>query len=207
MFEPGLIDMMVRLRGRGISDNRLMRAMELTPRRLFVREDQQPEAYDEQSMPIACGQTISPPLTIAIMTQSLEVGAEHKVLEIGTGSGYHSAILSHMCKRVYSVARYQQMIRDAEKRFAKLGITNIETRHGDGRRGWPSQAPFDRILVTAGLKVPPQGLLDQLGRGGRLVAIVNDKVVIYDKANTKISSRELLPMTIPMIEAGKSKAL
>lgn len=207
MFEPGLIDMMVRLRGRGISDNRLMRAMELTPRRLFVRADQQPEAYDEQSMPISCGQTISPPLTIAIMTQALEVGAEHKVLEIGTGSGYHSAILSHMCKRVYSVARYKQMIRDAEARFARLDITNIVTRHGDGRRGWPSQAPFDRIIVTAGLKEDPKGLLDQLGEGGRLVAIVSDHAVIYEKLKGKITSRVLLPLTIPMIETGKSKAL
>jgi len=207
MIEPGLIDMLVRLRGRGISDNRLMRAMELTPRRLFVRTDQQPEAYDEQSMPISCGQTMSPPLTIAIMIQALEVGAAHKVLEIGTGSGYQSALLSHIGKRIYSVARYQQMIDEAEARFAKLGITNVVTRHGDGRRGWPSQAPFDRILVTAGLKDAPRVLLEQLAGGGRLVAVVAKNVVIYDKMSEKVTSRILLPLSIPMIEPGKSKAL
>jgi len=207
MIEPGLIDMMVRLRGRGISDNRLMRAMELTPRRLFVRADQQPEAYDEQSMPIACGQTISPPLTVAMMTQSLEVGAGHKVLEIGTGSGYHTAVLAHLGKRVYSVARYGQMMREAEERFARLEIPNIVVRHGDGRRGWPSQAPFDRIIVTAGLVEPPQGLLAQLGKGGRLVAVVADELMIFDKATSRVTSRSLLPLVIPMIEAGKSKGL
>lgn len=207
MIEPGLIDMMVRLRGRGISDNRVMRAMELTPRRLFVRKDQQPEAYDEQSMPIACGQTISPPLTVAMMTQALEVGEEHKVLEIGTGSGYHTVVLAHLAKRVYSVARYAHMMRQAEDRFVRLEITNVVTRHGDGRRGWPSQAPFDRIMVTAGLAEPPQGLLDQLAKNGRLVAVVSDELMIFDKATSKVTSRSLLPLIIPMIEAGKSKGL
>ena len=128
--------MIMRIRGRGISDNAVLRAMELVARKHFVAKKHWDVAYEEQSLPTSCGQSLSPPLTIALMTQMLELSPEHKLLEIGTGSGYHTAILSKIVKRVYSVERYKQLIREAEARFQSLGISNHVIRHGDGRYGW-----------------------------------------------------------------------
>lgn len=207
MIDPGLIDMIMRVRGRGISDNALLRAMELIARKRFVDETYWDVAYDEQSLPTSCGQSLSPPLTIALMTQMLELSPEHKLLEVGTGSGYHTAILSKMVKRVYSVERYKQLIRETEARFKVLGITNHVIRHGDGRYGWGGQAPFDRIILTCALRAEPAMLIDQLAAGGKLIAVVDDQLTRYTKARTKVSVETLFPLVIPMIEAGKSKAL
>lgn len=207
MIDPGLIDMIMRLRGRGISDNAALRAMELIARKRFVDEQYWDVAYDEQSLPTSCGQTLSPPLTIALMTQMLELSPNHKLLEIGTGSGYHTAILSKMVKRVYSVERYKQLIRETELRFKALGITNHVIRHGDGRYGWGGQAPFDRIILTCALRAEPAMLIDQLAPGGKLVAVVDDQLTRYTKARKKVSVETLFPLNVPMIEAGKSKAL
>ena len=129
--------------------------MELVIRKRFVDQKYWDVAYDEQSLPTSCGQTVSKPLTIALMTQMLELSPEHKLLEIGTGSGYHTAILSKIVRRVYSVERYKQLIREAEERFKALGITNHVIRHGDGRYGWGGQAPFDRIILTCALRAEP----------------------------------------------------
>ncbi|NNE58894.1 MAG: protein-L-isoaspartate(D-aspartate) O-methyltransferase [Hellea sp.] len=207
MFDPGLMDMILRLRGRGVSDNNILKAFEITPRKLFVGEQHYMEAYEEKLLPIDCGQTLSEPLTIARMSQALDVDPDHKILEIGTGSGYHAAILSRLCKRVYSIERYKQLTEQCEALFRKLEIPNIVVRHGDGRHGWKGQAPFDRVLVTAGLKSVPAKLLDQLAPKGRLVAVVNDELMRFDKARTKVSETAIFKLTIPMIEAGKSKAL
>jgi len=207
MFDPGLMDMIMRLRGRGVSDNAILRAFETVPRKYFVSEAQYTIAYDERLLPIDCGQTLSEPLTIARMTQALDVRPDHKVLEIGTGSGYHAALLSRLCKRVYSVERYKRMVNQCEALFPKLDIHNIVVRHGDGRYGWPGQAPFDRILVTAGLRAAPEGLLGQLAPGGRLVAVIDEELICFDKARTKITETVIFPMFLPMMEAGKSKAL
>lgn len=207
MIDPGLIDMIMRVRGRGISDNAALRAMELVARKRFVDKKHWDAAYDEQSLPTSCGQTVSPPLTIALMTQMLELSPEHKCLEIGTGSGYHTAILSKIVKRVYSVERYKQLIAEAEERFKALGITNHVIRHGDGRYGWGGQAPFDRIILTCALRAEPAMLIDQLASNGKLVAVVDGHLTRYKKARTKVTVETLFPLELPMIEAGKSKAL
>ncbi len=199
--------MIMRLRGRGISDNAVLKAMELSPRKHFVGESLFEAAYDEQSLPTSCGQTVSPPLTIALMTQMLELTPEHKLLEIGCGSGYHTAILSKIVKRVYSVERYKQLIREAEARFKTLGITNHVIRHGDGRYGWGGQAPFDRIILTCALRAEPAMLIDQLAPNGKLVAVVDDQLTRYSKARKKVTVETLFPLQVPMIEAGKSKVL
>lgn len=207
MIDPGLIDMIMRIRGRGISDNAVLRAMELVPRKHFVDKSLFDVAYDEQSLPTSCGQVLSPPLTIALMTQMLELGPEHKCLEIGCGTGYHTAILSKIAKRVYSVERYKQLIAEAEQRFKALGVTNHVIRHGDGRYGWSGQAPFDRIILTCALRAEPAMLIEQLAAGGKLVAVVDDQLTRYSKARKKVSVETLFPLHIPMIEAGKSKSL
>ena len=207
MIDPGLIDMIMRVRGRGISDNAVLRAMELVGRKHFVDQKYWDVAYGEQALPTSCGQSLSPPLTIALMTQMLELSPAHKLLEIGTGSGYHTAILSKIVKRVYSVERYKQLIREAEARFQKLGITNHVIRHGDGRYGWGGQAPFDRIILTCALRAEPAMLIDQLAPKGMLVAVVDGLLTRYSKARKKVTIETLFPLQIPMIEAGKSKAL
>ena len=199
--------MIMRIRGRGISDNAVLRAMELVARKHFVAKKHWDVAYEEQSLPTSCGQSLSPPLTIALMTQMLELSPEHKLLEIGTGSGYHTAILSKIVKRVYSVERYKQLIREAEARFQSLGITNHVIRHGDGRYGWGGQAPFDRIILTCALRTEPAMLIDQLAPKGMLVAVVDGQLKRYSKARKKVTIETLFPLSIPMIEAGKSKAL
>jgi protein-L-isoaspartate(D-aspartate) O-methyltransferase len=207
MIDPGLIDMIMRIRGRGISDNAVLRAMELIARKRFVDEAYWEVAYEEQALPTSCGQSLSPPLTIALMTQMLELSPAHKLLEIGTGSGYHAAILSKIVKRVYSVERYKQLIRETETRFKTMGITNHVIRHGDGRYGWGGQAPFDRIILTCALRAEPAMLIDQLAPNGKLVAVVDDQLTRYSKARKKVTVETLFPLKVPMIEAGKSKAL
>ena len=207
MIDPGLIDMIMRIRGRGISDNAVLRAMELVIRKRFVDQKYWDVAYDEQSLPTSCGQTVSKPLTIALMTQMLELSPEHKLLEIGTGSGYHTAILSKIVRRVYSVERYKQLIREAEARFQSLGITNHVIRHGDGRYGWGGQAPFDRIILTCALRAEPAMLIEQLAPKGVLIAVVDGQLTRYSKARKKVTVETFFPLSIPMIEAGKSKAL
>lgn len=207
MFDPGLMDMIMRLRGRGVSENSILKAFETTPRKYFVSEDLYLAAYDEKRLPIGCGQTISEPLIIARLTQALEVGPDHKVLEIGTGSGYHTALLSRLGKRVYSVERYLELVKASEVLLGHLDITNIVIRHGDGRYGWRGQAPFDRILMTVAVRTVPDGLLEQLARGGKLVAVVDGELTVYDKSGSKITEQVIVPMSLPMIEAGKSKIL
>jgi protein-L-isoaspartate(D-aspartate) O-methyltransferase len=157
------------LRGDGITDTRVLSAIERVPREVFVPEDLRGQAYDNMALPIGCGQTISQPYVVAFMTQALKVGDRMKVLEIGTGSGYQAAVLSYLCRRVYTVERYRPLLREAEKRFQQLGISNITTRYGDGFNGWPEQAPFDRIVVTAAADSIPEKLLEQLGPDGIMV--------------------------------------
>lgn len=207
MFDPGLMDMIIRLRGRGVSENAILKAFETTPRKYFVEEQFYLTAYDEKRLPIACGQIISEPLTIARLTQALDVRPEHKVLEIGTGSAYHTALLSRLSKRVYSVERYLELVKQSEAVLQKMDIQNCVIRHGDGRFGWKGQAPFDRILLTVGVKSVPDGLFDQLAKGGKLVAVVGENLTVFEKAVKRVTKKVLFPMTLPLIETGKSKAL
>ena len=147
------IGLIMQLRRRGIRDNKVLRAIERVPRELFVDEAFADHAYQDIALPIECGQTISQPTMVARMCEELRLRGSERVLDVGTGSGYQAAVLSHLCRRVYTVERWRELQKAAEKRFAKLGITNVTTIIGDGWLGWPPQAPFDRIIVTA---APPE---------------------------------------------------
>jgi protein-L-isoaspartate(D-aspartate) O-methyltransferase len=164
--------LVMELRGAGVSDSRTLVAIERTPREMFVPSAFAEQAYENVALPIGHGQTISQPLVLALMTQALDVGERHKVLEVGTGSGYQAAVLARLCRRVFTIERYRALLTEAEARFARLRLANITTRFGDGGKGWPEQAPFDRIIVTAAAPDVPGVLLDSLATDGILVAPV-----------------------------------
>jgi len=206
-IDPGLIDMIMRLRRRGISSNVVLRAVELSPRRHFVPLENRDIAYDAVNVPIACGQTLPPPMTAALLAQMLDVQPDHKVLTPGLGSGYLAAVLSHMATRIYTVERYKTLIREADERFRALDIYNVVTRHGDGRYGWPGQAPFDRIVMGYALRAEPDAILEQLAPGGKMLAVIDGTLTLFEKPRTKISSTELMPLDLDMVEAGKSRTI
>ena len=158
------------LRSQGVTDNKVLDAIERTPRELFTPELFNERAWEDSALPIACGQTISQPYIVGLMTQSLKLEPRSRVLEIGTGSGYQTAILARIARLVYTVERYRTLLKEAEERFKTLGLLNVVTRFGDGGEGWPEQAPFDRILVTAAAPGEPKTLLAQLKPSGVLVA-------------------------------------
>ena len=158
------------LRTGGVSDPAVLNAIEKTPRQLFVPTQWQDRSWEDRALPIACGQTISQPLIVGLMTQALTLEQRSRVLEIGTGSGYQTSVLSPLSRLVYTVERYRTLLAEAESKFKTLGFTNIITRFGDGGEGWPEQAPFDRILVTAAMEAEPKALLAQLKPNGVLVA-------------------------------------
>ncbi|HUB96753.1 MAG TPA: protein-L-isoaspartate(D-aspartate) O-methyltransferase [Stellaceae bacterium] len=167
--------LIMELRGEGVRDLGILAAVERVPRELFVPPAFAEQAYDNVALPIGHGQTISQPLVVALMTQALDLGDRHKVLEIGTGSGYQAAVLARLCRRVFTIERHRALLGEAEKRFASLRLTNITTRFGDGSKGWPEQAPFDRIIVTAAAPDVPGHLLESLVPGGILVAPVGEE--------------------------------
>jgi protein-L-isoaspartate(D-aspartate) O-methyltransferase len=158
------------LRSQGVSDPAVLAALEHTPRELFTPDLFQARAWEDSALPIACGQTISQPFIVGLMTQALTLEPRARVLEIGTGSGYQTAVLSRLARLVYTVERYRTLLGEAEARFKALQLGNIITRFGDGGEGWPKQAPFDRILVTAAAPDEPKALLAQLKPSGVLVA-------------------------------------
>jgi protein-L-isoaspartate(D-aspartate) O-methyltransferase len=158
----------------GITDDRVLGAMEWVPREMFVPATFADQAYENVALPIGHGQTVSQPLVVALMTQVLDVGDRHKVFEIGTGSGYQTAVLARLCRRVFSIERYRPLLREAEKRFSTLRLHNVTCRFGDGTKGWPEQAPFERIIVTAAAPELPAALADSLSVGGILVAPVGE---------------------------------
>jgi protein-L-isoaspartate(D-aspartate) O-methyltransferase len=157
------------LRSHGVTDARVLTAMETIDRGLFVRGLFAGKAYEDMPLPIACGQTISQPSVVGLMTQALNVQPRDTVLEIGTGSGYQAAILSLLARRVYTLDRHRRLVREAQEIFAALGLTNITALAADGSRGLPQQGPFDRIMVTAAAEDPPGPLLSQLKIGGIMV--------------------------------------
>jgi protein-L-isoaspartate(D-aspartate) O-methyltransferase len=157
------------LRRRGISDQAVLRAMDEVPREYFVAAEFTDSAYADQALPIACGQTISQPYVVAYMTEQLEVGPKHRVLEIGTGSGYQAAILSRIAREVVSIERYRTLADAARERLKTLGYANVAILAGDGFAGAPERAPFDRIIVTAAAEAVPNALVEQLGEGGKMV--------------------------------------
>jgi len=172
--DPRQSHLLKELRRQGISDERVLRAIAQTPRELFVDEPFIDSAYHNSALPIACGQTISQPFVVAYMTQHLDLGENMRVLEIGTGSGYQAAILSPLCRRVYTIERHRPLLDQAKERFKALKLENVVARHGDGFAGWPEQAPFDRIILSCAVQQVPQQLLEQLKPGGVLIAPVGN---------------------------------
>jgi len=204
------IGLIMQLRRRGISDTRVLRAMELVPRDLFVDPSFSDQAYSDTALPIDCGQTISQPYVVAYMTERLAVEPGHKVLEIGTGSGYQAAVLSHLCRRVYTVERYRELQKTASDRLSELGIGNVTTIIGDGRLGWPPQAPFDRIIVTAASEELPETLVEQLKVGGRMIVPLGKTretqlLVQLDKHDDGVEQTELLPVRFVPLVKGRVK--
>ena len=193
------------LRQAGISDTQVLSAIERLPREMFVSDVFEGQAYENSALPIAHGQTISQPFVVAFMTQALEIGPRMKVLEIGTGSGYQTAVLAQLCRRVYTIERYRSLLAEAEPRFAALLLNNITAIARDGHQGWPEQAPFLRIMVTAAAEEIPDTLVAQLDVGGIMIVPVGDQggqeIMRVEKTEKGIDVRSLLPVRfVPMVE-------
>ncbi|MBK1841769.1 protein-L-isoaspartate(D-aspartate) O-methyltransferase [Azospirillum sp. YIM B02556] len=205
-YNPRKIRLLMALRGAGVTDTKVLAAIERIPRELFVPEAFQDRAWEDTALPIDLGQTISQPLVVGLMTQALELQPRHLVLEIGTGSGYQAAVLSRLCRRVFTMERLKPLLREAEARFEALDIGNITTRLGDGTRGWPEQAPFARILVTAaGGPEPPKDLTDQLAVGGVMVIPLGSdhrgqRVVRFRRSEAGLIREDLWPVRfVPLL--------
>jgi protein-L-isoaspartate(D-aspartate) O-methyltransferase len=205
--EARIIRLLMELRRQGVVDTRTLAAIERVPRDLFVSEPFLDQAYENRALPIGCGQTVSQPLVVGLMTQALEVTDRMKVLEIGTGSGYQAAVLAQLCRRLYTIERHKPLLAEAKERFKKLRIHNITDRIGDGSRGWPEQAPFDRIMVTAAAHDIPPALVDQLKVGGIMVLPVGDQAALeqdlvkLSKTETGIDIEHLGPVRfVPLVE-------
>jgi protein-L-isoaspartate(D-aspartate) O-methyltransferase len=188
------------LRQQGVMDPRVLSAIESIDRAVFVHEKFLDQAWEDQALPIDCAQTISQPYIVGLMTQALDVQPRHRVLEIGTGSGYQAAVLSRLARYVYSIERYRSLLTEAEARLKTLKIDNVITRHGDGGLGWPEQAPFDGILVTAAISHIPPPLVRQLKNGGRMVIPVGTRfqtqqlTLVEKDLQGAVSTRQLLPV-------------
>tara|TARA_B100000029_G_scaffold493784_1_gene556705 strand:- start:358 stop:984 length:627 start_codon:yes stop_codon:yes gene_type:complete len=186
------IRLILELRESGISDSKILSALEKTPREKFIPENFRNQAYDNIALPIGENQTISQPFVVAKMTQLLEVQSNHKVLEIGTGSGYQSAVLSKLARRVYSIERIKNLLVKAENIFKELKISNIVLKYADGNFGWKEQIPFDRIIITAATLNLSEEIISQINEGGIIVSPMtkNNKQIIvkYKKINNVLES-------------------
>ncbi|ATF18883.1 protein-L-isoaspartate(D-aspartate) O-methyltransferase [Phaeobacter gallaeciensis] len=194
------------LRSRGVTDAQVLDAMEQIDRGPFVRGLFSARAYEDMPLPIACGQTISQPSVVGLMTQALQVSPRDTVLEVGTGSGYQAAILSKLARRVYTVDRHARLVREARQIFDQLHLSNITSLVGDGSHGLPEQAPFDRIIVTAAAEDPPGPLLAQLKAGGIMVVPVGQSdtvqtLIRVQKTASGLEYDELRPVRfVPLLE-------
>lgn len=194
------------LRSKGVIDQRVLSAMEQMDRGHFVRGTFEERAYEDTPLPIACGQTISQPSVVGLMTQALEVGPRDKVLEVGTGSGYQAAILSLLARRVYTIERHRRLVRETQALFQRLDLTNVTAIAGDGSFGLPEQAPFDRIIVTAAAEDPPGPLLAQLKIGGIMIVPVGQSDAVQSlikvtRLDAGFDYEELRPVRfVPLLE-------
>ena len=205
------IQLIMDLRREGISDLAILNAIERIPRELFVPETFRDHSYDNRALPIESGQTISQPYVVAYMTVALELTDRHKVLEVGTGSGYQAAVLAKLCRRVYTIERHQDLLRTAEHRFKELGLHTIVTRLGDGSLGWSEQAPFDRIIVTAAAPELPRALAEQLADGGIMITPVgpdggDQNIVRMRRSGARFETTNLLPVRfVPLVSEQESQ--
>ncbi|MDZ4312198.1 MAG: protein-L-isoaspartate(D-aspartate) O-methyltransferase [Cypionkella sp.] len=194
------------LRSKGVTDARVLSVMEKVDRGQFVRGLFAERAYEDMPLPIACGQTISQPSVVGLMTQALNINPRDTVLEVGTGSGYQAAILAHLARRVYTVDRHRRLVREAQELFRDMGLVNIVAMSADGSFGLPDQAPFDRIIVTAAAEDPPGPLLAQLKVGGIMVVPVGQSdtvqhLIKVTRLATGYDYEELRPVRfVPLVE-------
>ncbi len=208
----GRMEFLLTLRRRGIGDQAVLRAMDEVPRGQFVDREYVDSAYADQALPIACGQTISQPYVVAYMTEQLGVRSHHRVLEVGTGSGYQAAVLSRLARAVVSIERYRTLAELAKARLAALGIGNVEVVVGDGFVGVPARAPYDRIIVTAAAESVPQALVDQLGEGGVMLLPLGPHsgaqyIVKLTKKETGLAREDLIAVRFVPLLPGQAQEL
>jgi protein-L-isoaspartate(D-aspartate) O-methyltransferase len=206
------MEFLLGLRRRGIADQAVLRAMDEVPRTQFVEPDSAASAYADQALPIACGQTISQPYVVAYMSEQLSVRPHHRVLEVGTGSGYQAAVLSRLAREVVSIERYRTLAEQARGRLAALGYNNVEVAVGDGLAGVPAKAPFDRIIVTAAAEREPPTLVDQLSEGGIMVLPIGphhgaQHIIKLTKSQTGVVRETLIPVRFVPLLPGQAKEL
>ena len=217
MSRPGLHDVgrmefLLTLRRRGIGDQAVLRAMDEVPRGQFVEPEFVDRAYADQALPIACGQTISQPYVVAYMTEHLGLRPHHRVLEVGTGSGYQAAVLSRLAREVVSIERYRTLAEQARGRLASLGYENVEIVVGDGFAGVPGRAPYDRIVVTAAAEELPQALTDQLGDDGVMILPLgphggSQHIIKLTKSKTGITRENLIAVRFVPLLPGQAQEL
>ena len=206
------MEFLLGLRRRGIADQAVLRALEEVPRARFVAQETAEQAYADQALPIACGQTISQPYVVAYMSEQLGVRPEHRVLEVGTGSGYQAAVLSRLAREVVSIERYRTLAEQARARLQALGYDNVEVVVGDGLAGVPGRAPYDRIIVTAAAVTIPDVLVDQLADGGIMILPVGpqrgpQQLVKLTKSPTGLVREDLIPVRFVPLLPGQAKEL
>ena len=208
----GRMQFLLTLRRRGIGDANVLRAMDEVPREYFVEGQFLDAAYADQALPIACGQTISQPYVVAYMTEQLGVRSDHRVLEIGTGSGYQAAILSRLAREVITIERFRTLAEAARTRLKTLGYRNVEVRVGDGMIGAPDRAPFDRILVTAAAETEPEALIGQLAEQGVMVLPLGPRggtqnIVRLTKSENGLRREELIAVRFVPLLPGQAREL
>jgi protein-L-isoaspartate(D-aspartate) O-methyltransferase len=212
--EPGAerMEFQLSLRRRGISSREVLRAMDVVPREQFVLQDYVEAAYADQAMPISCGQTISQPYVVAYMTEQLGVHRDHRVLEVGTGSGYQAAVLAQLAGEVFTVERYRTLADKARETLARLSYINVTVVAGDGLSGLPEHAPYDRIIVTAAAESVPQTLVDELVEGGIMVLPLGEhsgpqRIVKLTRTREGVSSQELIWVRFVPLLPGRAREL
>jgi protein-L-isoaspartate(D-aspartate) O-methyltransferase len=199
------MEFLLTLRRRGIADQAVLRAMDEVPRERFVDAGFLRSAYADQALPIACGQTISQPYVVAYMTEHLAVQPQHRVLEVGTGSGYQAAVLSRLAREVVTIERYRTLADQAQERLRSLGYDNVDVVVGDGFTGVPGRAPYDRIIVTAAAEIVPESVLDQLAESGVMILPLGSQdgsqhLIKLTKSQTGTRRENLIPVRfVPML--------
>ncbi len=210
--DVGRMEFLLALRRRGIGDAAVLRAMDEVPRERFVETDFIDQAYADRALPILCGQTISQPYVVAYMTEQLALRPHHRVLEVGTGSGYQAAVLSRLAREVVTVERYRTLAEQARERLQALGYDNVEVVVGDGFAGVAAKAPYDRIVVTAAAETAPQTLIDQLADNGVMVLPLGphdgaQHIVKLTKSSTGLARETLIAVRFVPLLPGQAQEL